>query len=165
LEEPLLCRRRTEKGRKVVVGSGCWCVIVGRAVCAALWGRCVGWPQAQSREQIQLQEVPGYLRHGPVEVQAPQKFPTYQRASQGAFVVEGWWRRSWTERWIGEDRGSQARGWEKYRSETRCNSPSRFHYLPLSLSPLPLSLPLFALSRSSRRVSLWFWKGQGRVYL
>lgn len=45
-------------------------------------------PKAQGRsgraEQIQLQEVPGYSRHEPVEVQA-QKFPT----SQGRPWVEG----------------------------------------------------------------------------
>ena len=78
---------RRKGGRRWWGADGC--VIVGPAVVRCFGGECVGCPpKAQGRsgraEQIQLQEVPGYLRHEPVEVQA-QKFPT----SQGRPWVEG----------------------------------------------------------------------------
>lgn len=47
----LLCRRRTEKGREAVVGSGLGCVIVGPAVVRCFWWRVRGMP-AQGAGQV-----------------------------------------------------------------------------------------------------------------
>jgi hypothetical protein len=49
------------------------------------------------REQIQLQEVPGYSRHGPVEVQALRSSRRTKELDRGPLVVEGGGGGSWAK--------------------------------------------------------------------
>lgn len=48
----LLCRRKTEKGREAVVGSGLGCVIVGPAVVRCFGGGRVRGLPAQGAGQV-----------------------------------------------------------------------------------------------------------------
>ena len=60
---------RGEKGRPWW-GGGCWCVIVGRAVCVVLWlrrRRCVGWAQGEAQKKSNY-KYKGTWDIGPVEV-------------------------------------------------------------------------------------------------
>jgi hypothetical protein len=77
------------------------------------------------REQIQLQGVPGYSRHGPVEVQALRSSRRTKELDRGPLVVEGGGGGSWAK--VDEPGRTGAAGLRKYRSEVLCHSRSALH--------------------------------------